>query len=79
MSTYRLIWVCAQNEKMYHVTLLLNPRRHSVLLAAKVHWTVCFPLATSGGGLAFASLKVFSSVYVFNSTYVNMLLHCKDI
>ena len=49
-------------ENIYHVTLLLNPHRHFMLLAAKVHWTICLPLATSGGGLTFASLRVS---YVF--------------
>ncbi len=46
------------NMKHIHVTLSLNPYRHFVLLAAKVHWTICLPLATSGKGLAFASLKI---------------------
>ena len=41
-----------------YVTLLLNPLRHSVLFAAKVHWTICLSLTTSGGGLTLASLKM---------------------
>ena len=50
-----------KNMKIFvYVTLPLNPYRHFVLLAAKVHWTICLPLATSGSGLAFASLKVLS-------------------
>ena len=32
---------------------------HFVLLPAKVHWTICLPVATSGRGLTIASLKVF--------------------
>ncbi len=43
---------------LIYVTLPLNPHRHFVLLAAKVHWTICFPLATSGRGLTFASLRL---------------------
>jgi hypothetical protein len=42
-----------------YVTLFLNPNRHFVLLAAKVHWTICLSLATSGKGLAIAPLKYF--------------------
>ena len=45
-------------RNIIYVTLPLNPHRHFVLLAAKVHWTICFPLATSGRGLTIASLKV---------------------
>ena len=37
----------------------LNPHRHFVLFAAKVHWTICESLTTSGKGLTIASLKVF--------------------
>ena len=42
-----------------YVTPFLNPNRHFVLLAAKVHWTICLSLATSGKGLAIAALKYF--------------------
>ena len=42
-----------------YVTPFLNPNRHFVLLAAKVHWTICLSLATSGKGLTIAPLKYF--------------------
>ena len=45
-----------QVYETYNVTHLLNPNRHFVLLAAKVHWTFDLSLATSGKGLTDASL-----------------------
>ena len=42
-----------------YVTPFLNPNRHFVLLAAKVHWTICLSLATPGKGLTIAPLKYF--------------------
>ena len=48
-----------QVYETYYVTPFLNPNRHSVLLAAKVHWTFDLSLATSGKGLTIAPLKYF--------------------
>ena len=48
-----------QVYETYYVTPFLNPNRHFVLLAAKVHWTICLSLATSGKGLTIAPLKYF--------------------
>ena len=55
-----------------YVTPFLNPNRHFVLLAAKVHWTICLSLATSGKGLTIASLKYFklnSCLYVVSDCH----------
>ena len=65
---------CKHMSRALYVTLLLNPLRHSVLFAAKVHWTICLSLTTSGEGLTFASLKFsyfllkFLSLYFFKVT-----------
>ena len=57
MKVYAACETSSLRTTFIYVTPILNPFPHFVLLAAKVHRTICFPLTTSGNGLTF-DLKV---------------------